>query len=750
MLLKLTKKAASKEMDKVFLGNNQEQDLKELLEECRKNLKKFDEQLIVKAFHWCTDVHKDKVRRSGEPYYHHPLGVAHIVVSEMPLDDISVAAALLHHAITENEQYSMKSLRMEFGSVIAEIVEGIHKIRHIENQNIEQVENYRKFLLAMFRDVRIILVKLADRLHNMRTLGYLPLERQKRIAKETLEVFAPFAQRFGLGSLKWELEDLSFKFLDNKSYNDIKRRLNQSRAEREHYIKKFSQPLFELLKKNEELKANNIQFEISGRPKHIYSIFNKMKAREKPLEELMDLFAVRIILETNDSSYCYATLRALTSLYSPVHDTFKDYISNPKKNGYQSIHMAVYGPEGKFVEVQIRTRAMHEVAEKGVAAHFKYKRGLLPAQTILEDNGLEQWLDLIRTIFENLDDESKDDLLASAKNNIFKDEIFVFTPANEFRTMPQNSTPLDFAYSIHTDIGNRCIGAKINGRIEPLDYKLKSGDQIEIMTSKNQKPSRDWLHCVATQRAKSAITKYFQNEERILWKKGKILWDEILQKNQLKVKNSELDSLLRQMEFKSRESFFAALGKDAVDLSYIFRLLNKTETNGDEFSNGNLKLIKGMQNSQDTGYKKYNANLKDGHIKIRMAQCCYPLPGDKIYMVIDSGKAEIHRAGCKKLKQLEKAGLSNIFDIDWSELPEMKLTSKLRISGEESAALITEITSILQNLTGVAIKSFNFDNTHNLFNGYVTFEVSSIEQINTIYSSLRLLKGIKNIERMSD
>ena len=448
------------------LGVNKEADLEYLLLECAGHLKKFDENLITKAYHWCCEANKNRLLRSGEPFHTYPLSVAHVLISEIPLDDTSVASALLAGCIHQNGPFSLSDIRSEFSGTITEIVENIITIKKIDPETFSQLENYRKILLSLFKDVRIILIVLADKLHNLRTLEFLPEHKQYAQAKEAMEVYAPFAQRFGLFHLKWEIEDLSFKYINPQAYNEIKHGLKLTRNEREDYLKRFTKPIQDRLSKVELFKKNSISFEITARAKHIYSIFNKMIAREKGMDELYDLFAVRIIIDSDENSYCFLVYGILAELYKPVPGTFKNYISSPKKNGYQSIHTAVFGPQDKPVEIQIRTRKMHEISERGVAAHFDYKRGLLPAQSVLDDKELLEWMNLVRNTFENASgSDDTETILESLKNNLFQDEIYVFTPSKEFRVLPKDSTPLDFAYNIHSEIGNHCIGAKVNARV---------------------------------------------------------------------------------------------------------------------------------------------------------------------------------------------------------------------------------------------------------------------------------------------
>ena len=482
------------------LGKDPEADLQLLLSECNRMLSKVDEELITKAFRFCVEIHKNDTRADGRPYYSHLLATALIVVREITLDDISVAAALLHDVVEDHEpRVSLSDLRKDFGDTIAEIVDGVTKIRDIsKSKEITRAESYRKLLLSLVNDVRVILIKFADRLHNMRTLDHLNPESQKRIAKETMEIYAPFAHRFGLGSIKWEMEDLAFKYLDREHYDEVKSGLKSTRKEREDFINGFISPI------EERLQANHIKFEISGRPKHIYSIYNKMRMQEKRIDELYDLFAIRIILDTDDKNECFFVYGIVSEIYTPVPERFKDYISVPKKNNYQSLHTTVIGNDGKRVEVQIRTRTMHEIAEKGVAAHFNYKAESLGKKITFGNKDLEEWANWMRDVFDNAGggDEAVQQLLESFRLNLYQQELQVFTPKGELRVLPMNSTPIDFAFDIHSAIGLHCIGAKVNGRIVSLDYKLQNGDQVEIITSKNQSPNRDWERFIVTHKAK--------------------------------------------------------------------------------------------------------------------------------------------------------------------------------------------------------------------------------------------------------
>jgi RelA/SpoT family (p)ppGpp synthetase len=555
------------------IGQNPTDDLELLLKECKIYLKVYNEQKIRRAFMLCLDAHSNKLRKSGLPYYTHPLEVARIVMSEIPLDDVSVISALLHDVLDEGDNLSIKDIRSEFGNGIADIVEGVHKIEHIENHNstiADQAENYRKLLLSLFKDIRIILIKLADRLHNMRTLDYVSEKTKIKLSKETLDIYAPFANRFGLRNIKWELEDLSFKFLNFEAYNDIRLALNSTREEREKYIQDLISPIELKLQHDEIFKKMKIKYEISGRPKHIYSIYNKMIARQKPLEELYDLFAIRVIIESDEPNLCFYAYGIVAGIYKPVPETFKDYINGSKKNGYQSIHSAIVGHDKKIVELQIRTRTMHELAEQGFAAHFRYKGGRIDQTSILEKQQILDWITEVRDIFENVKSGTNEEIVENFKQNLFFDEIYVYTPKNEFRTLPKDSTPLDFAYDIHSEIGNHFIGSKVNGKLVTIDYKLQSGDQIEILTSKKQMPTPDWLNYVVTARAKQNIQKYLKEIEKKLEEEGKSIWLERSKLLNINLSDDEFDKLLKLLRFDSPEDFYISLVKESSSIDKAF------------------------------------------------------------------------------------------------------------------------------------------------------------------------------------
>lgn len=716
------------------LGLDVQADLERLIQACRANLHSFDEQMIRKAFQWCESAHKNQRRKSGDPYYTHPLGVAMIVATEMPLDDISVTSALLHEITRHSNRYSLKDIATEFGPTVAEIVSAVQKIHHVENHNIDELDNYRRLLLSLFKDVRIILLKLADRLHNMRTLQYLDKEKQKKLATETLEIYAPFAHRFGLANIKWELEDQAFKVVHYDTYKKIREVVQLSRKDREDYLRDFIKPIKEKLNEDEFFKAQNIKYEITGRVKHLYSIYNKTILRNKPVEELYDLFAIRVILDTDNHHLCYIVLSIISDLYETMPGTYKNYIASPKKNGYQSIHIAFFGKDKKPVEVQIRTRRMHEIAEKGLAAHFKYKPGMLPAQTVLESDNVEDWLDQIRNIFETIGDDKPDRLIESVRRTLLFDEIYVFTPANEFRVFPKDSTALDFAYGIHTEIGNHCIGAKVNGRIVPIDYKLQSGDVVEILTSDSKTPSPDWLSFVITQKARNTIQKYLRDKRKALIEDGKKIWRDALKRNEIRLSLKELRQVVNLFHFNNSEDFYISLSEGTFHIEQVLAAISRVIEQRSEFDKLNADMAL--------------TNKIDIDLPLKLAKCCYPLPGDKILGEIIPGKEIIvHRRDCNKIIELISAKENTIIRLDWTQIKKDSYTSKLEITTENIPDINSRITAAIVALKGIKILGFKFNTDKDEQKGILTINFKQINVYNQLIEKIKEIDGVKSIER---
>ena len=707
--------------------------LDELLSVCKTNLPSVNEELIKKAFQLSYESHKNDFRASGEPYFNHPYEVAMIVAKEFPLDDISVVSALLHDVV-EDSDIGLNFIEKEFGSEVLEIVNGVTKIGGVfKGQEITQAENYRKLLLSMVKDVRVILVKFADRLHNMRTLEFVNPQKQRRIAKETMEIYAPFANRFGLGAVKWELEDLAFKYLNKEAYDNIAKKINNTRRERESFINRFIKPVVE------KLKEHKMNYEIGGRPKHLYSIYRKMVYQNRPFEDIYDLLAVRIILESNDPNECYYVLGIINQLYKPIPDRFKDFISIPKKNNYQSIHTTVISPEGKLVEVQIRTRKMHEIAERGVAAHWKYKEN-----NTTSDVDLEEWVNWIRDIFENASkDEATKEILASFKLNLYQDEIYVFTPKGDLRRLPINSTPVDFAYEVHSNVGNRCIGAKVNNRIVPLDTVLHSGDQVEIITSKNQHPNKSWLQFVQTHKAKENIRKYLNKEEERVIQAGKEIWDRKVKKLKLSFSQDDVVKLFRKLKFDNIRNFYKAIVEDKIDLDEI--LNPQTETEEKQATEVEFDKFADLARTTAGGV------IVEGDAKgfaYSYAKCCNPIPGDPVigYVTIGEG-IKIHRKDCRNLINMLKNGENRVVPVSWPKTNGAYFVAGLIIKGEDMPGLLKDISNSITTYENTNIKSVNITTTDSLFKGTITVYVRDLNHLNKLIERLKKNKGIYSVER---
>jgi len=720
--------------------------LDDLLLICQKNLPKLDESLIRRAFEFGFNAHRHDIRASGEPFFDHPYEVAKIVAKEIPLDDVSVAAALMHD-VAEDTEYTIDDIRAEFGDTIAEIVDGATKISDIfKSHDVTQAESYRKMLLSMVNDIRVMLVKFADRLHNMRTLEFLDPERQRRLAKETLDIYAPFAHRFGLASLKWELEDLAFKYLHREAYDMIARELNSRRREREHYIRKFSQPI------EQRLREGGFKFEVSGRPKHFFSIYNKMIRRNKPLEEIYDLFAVRIILETEENNDCFVVYGIVSDIYIPNPDRFKNYISVPKKNGYQSIHTTVVGPDGKMVEVQIRTRAMHEVAERGVAAHWMYKERI---QAI--DEELHNWVTWVREIFENAAEGQvpTQQLLESFKLNLYQDEIYLFTPKGDLKILPRGSTPVDFAYEIHSKVGDHCIAAKVNGRIVTLDSVLRSGDQVEILTSKSQTPNPDWEKFAVTHKAKQHIRRWIREEQRKATEEGKELWEKRIKKAKLSLSEEGLNNFLTERRIENIGAFFLGIRQGKINPDEIIAMITEEQKHPQPVVTEEGK-IDGLFNRfittarDQTGGGIELEGTRDNFMH-QYAKCCQPIPGDDVVGFVTTGEGvKIHRANCKNIRLMMQVESSRIVQVRWPSENNVLFVAGVKVSGDDRQGMLNDITHAISTYLNTNIRSVNIDSEAGIFDGTFILNVQNTDHLQKILERVRRIRGIRKAERFEE
>ncbi len=727
--------------------------LEVLLAVCANNLGRFDRELICRAYEFAAVAHRQHKRKDGSPYLTHPYAVAMIVAQELPLDDVSIAAALLHDVLEDCEEYSFDDIEERFGATIAEIVDGATKISNVlKSREVTKAESYRKLLLSMIKDIRVILVKFADRLHNMRTLEFVSEEKQQRISAETLEIYAPLAHRFGLGRIKWELEDCAFKYLHPQEYRQLTEHVNQKRREREDYLAKFEKPITTALR-----KAGR-QFEISGRPKHLYSIYKKMLDRIKTFDEIYDLLAVRIIIDSNDERDCYFAYAIVCEIYTPIPERYKNYIALPKKNGYKSIHTSVIGPEGRMVEIQIRTREMHEIAEKGIAAHWAYKESVKTRQTSFED-----WTLQVREMLELMQATPNDEVSARAlidnfRNNLYEEEIVVFTPKGDLKVLPRSATPVDFAFEIHSEIGLHCIGAKVNGRIVPLNTRLRSGDRVEIITSRNQTISPEWQHNVITSKAKTAIRRWEHEHDKELVARGRDKWMKKAKKQRVQVGDAELARVASVLKFPGTQAMFHALGDDEITVDQILEVLNAPV--GTESMDEGIRNLEERFDRFSNFVRESQGLLIDGEasqFQSEFARCCNPLPGDPILGFITQGRGlKVHRQDCANIRRLveDRNGEVNplrerIVEMGWASGIDAEYLSGIRIEGNDRPGVLNEITNVILSYNKTNIRGVNInviDNTR-VFRGSVLVSVKNLAQLHDLIERLGRIKGVSMVER---
>ncbi|MCS7082881.1 MAG: bifunctional (p)ppGpp synthetase/guanosine-3',5'-bis(diphosphate) 3'-pyrophosphohydrolase [Bacteroidetes bacterium] len=714
--------------------------LEELLGLCRQHLRTVDEALIQKAFAVAYIAHEGHVRASGEPYVLHPIEVAKIVAQEIALDDISVAAALLHDVV-EDTEYSLEVIRAEFGETIARIIDGLTKISGLfRSRAITQAESFRKLLLSMVQDVRVIFIKFADRLHNMRTIEVLPPERRLRIAYETRDLYAPLAHRFGLFRIKSELEDLALKVIEPEAYRFIARKLREKRQEREAYIERFVRPI------RERLEQAGLRFEITGRPKHIYSIYRKMRIQGKPFEEIYDLFAVRIILDVPESEgkeACWRVYGIVTDIYTPIPDRFRDFLSVPKANGYQSLHTTVIGPDGRPVEVQIRTRQMHEVAERGLAAHWKYKEGL---QSVNAE--LDRWIGWVRDILESRT-EAPTEFVQDLKLSLYQDEIYVFTPKGDLITLPAGATPVDFAFHIHTEIGLHCIGAKVNGRIVPLSHKLQSGDQVEILTSRRQQPNPDWLNFVVTHKARAKIRQFINEQRRQTIEAGRALLEKHLEKRKRSVPDQDLNRVAAALKFPNVAQMFYELGAELLSPEEVLQTLARLEQHPEAPPPTPASESSYLQEArQERGDAILIEGEPLGRLSYDYARCCNPIPGDEVIGYVSrNGTLRIHRTSCQNVAHLVQTEPERIKRVDWARHKDLEFIAGLRIMGEDRVGMLNDITNVISRGLKTNIRSINIDTQDGMFDGTIILYVHDLDHLNRLIERLRRIPGVYSVTR---
>lgn len=716
-------------------------------------------EIITKAFNFANQAHKGIKRRSGEPYILHPIAVAKIVCNEIGLGSTSICAALLHDVV-EDTEYTVEDIENIFGKKVAVIVDGLTKISGgiFGDHASAQAENFKKLLLTMSNDIRVILIKIADRLHNMRTLGSMLPSKQYKIAGETLYIYAPLANRLGLYKIKTELENLSFKYEHPEEYQKIEAKLNETAAERDKVFLDFTTPI------RQELDKKGIKYRILARVKSIYSIWNKMQTKHVPFEEIYDILAVRIIFEPKnieeELNDCFDIYVCISKIYKPHPDRLRDWVSHPKTNGYQALHVTLMGPNGQWIEVQIRSERMNEVAEQGFAAHWKYKEG-----GGSEDEGeLDKWLKTIKEILEDPQPNTID-FLDTIKLNLFASEIFVFTPKGELKTMPQNATALDFAFSLHTDIGTHCIGAKVNHKLVPLSHRLQSGDQVEILTSKSQRVQAEWINFATTAKARSKITSILRKERKANQKEGETILHQWLEKQDMHFDSDTVGKLCRIHGMKTDEDLFVALGEKKIQLGEadINELRNKQSTNWRKYFPFNLggkskaanieeeKKENDPKETPETINPKKILKLTGEAIRKRyiMAECCQPIPGDDVLGYLDEqNRIIIHKRQCPIAAKL-KAGFGNrIIATEWDIHKELSFLVYILIQGIDKMGLLNEITNIISKQLNVNIRKLDIETNEGIFEGKIQLWVHDVEDVNQICTNLKKVPYIKSASRV--
>ena len=724
--------------------------------------------VITKAFNLAYEAHKGSRRRSGEPYIMHPLAVARIVSREIGLGSTSISAALLHDVV-EDTDYSVEDIEMIFGERVARIVDGLTKISSgMFGANVSaQAENFRKLLLTMSNDIRVILIKIADRLHNMRTLSSMAPAKQYKITGETNYIYAPLAHRLGLFAIKTELEELCFKYEHPKTFEDITAKIKETAADRNQIYENFAKPV------KVELNKMDIEYEMRARVKSVYSIWNKMEKKKVDLHEIYDIFAVRIIFEIypglDEKKQCWDIYSAITDIYKLRPDRIRDWVSRPKSNGYQALHLTVMGPDGKWIEIQIRSRRMDDIAEKGFAAHWKYK-----ANKVEEDNELDKWLKTIQEILANPNPNAVD-FLDTIKLNLFAMEIFVFTPKGDIKTLPQGATALDFAYMLHTDIGDTCLGAKVNHRLVPLSQKLTSGDQVEVLTSSSQKPQPEWLSFVTTAKARTRIEAALRRERRVIAKEGKLKLDKLFVEEPLE--RSMLDRILHYYDIDKKEDLFYKIGNNDIDLPrdyaefyknkkdvqsdnlllrYMKQAYNAMRKTSDEASKG-----KPMQVNTESEVKEASTETKkiDRKAKYNLVEtakgknfilptCCNSLPGDDVFGYINEKEnVEVHKSSCQVGLKLKSNYGDRIIEVAWGDYKQYNFKSSVSFTGIDRKGILNRIIAKISEDSPVSILGMNISSKDGIFEGEIEVSLHSAKDVQNLCAVIAKVDGVNTVHR---
>ncbi|PQJ73010.1 RelA/SpoT family protein [Polaribacter butkevichii] len=719
---------------------------KDLLKGTYEILSKEDKELIRKAFDIAVDAHSQQRRKTGEPYIYHPIAVAKIVAYEIGLDAVSIASALLHDVV-EDTEYTIEDMEHLFGETIAKIVNGLTKISRLNKEQDAsiQAENFRKMLLTLNDDVRVILIKIADRLHNMQTMDAMPAHKQVKIASETLYIYAPLAHRLGLYNIKTELEDLGLKYTEPEAYYGILGKIKESKEDQKNYLQRFEDTL------KSGLDKENFEYEIKGRFKSIYSIRRKMINQNVTFDEVYDKYAIRIIYEPNsndDKFDAWKIYTIVTDYFKPNPTRLRDWISQPKSTGYEALHITVVGPDSQWVEVQIRSSRMNEIAEKGYAAHFKYKQG----ET--KDNGLEDWLNKLK---ETLETQSLNavDFVENFKLNLYSKEIYVFTPKGDLKSLPKNATALDFAFSIHTDVGLKCRGAKVNGKLMPLSHQLKSGDQIEVITTASNKPNSRWLDFVITARAKAKIRAALNEEEKLIAEEGKAILMRKLRHLKITFNDKTVNELVNYFKLRTSFDLFYRIGNGAIDNTLLKAFVSQRNSKILNFFKTKLTRNTAEKEHPDTDAvtQKFDALVfgKDEQkLDYKLSKCCNPIPGDKVFgfLTINEG-IKVHKMNCPNAISLQSNYAYRIMPAKWIDSTKQDFKVILEISGVDNQGMANDVTRTISNNMGVFINSINIKGDEGVFEGKISISVKNSSQLDKLIKNLLKIEGVKKVERVN-
>ena len=711
-------------------------------------------KIIEKAFRFASQAHKGIKRRSGEPYIMHPLAVARIVAREIGLGSTSICSALLHDVV-EDTDYTVEDIENLFGKKIATIVDGLTKLAGgvFGEKAASQAENFRKLLITMSDDIRVILIKMADRLHNMRTLGSMPQAKQFKIAGETLYIYAPLANRLGLRAIKTELEDLSFKYEHPDKYEELSKKLENTQHERDRLFALFSEPV------REKLESLGFEFQIQSRIKSVYSIWKKMQTKNIPFEEIYDILAIRIVFDSEngkeEKKSCLEIYSAITDVYRPHPDRIRDWISTPKANGYEAFHVTVMGPEGQWIEVQIRSRRMDDIAEKGFAAHWYYKSG----GSENPESELEKWLEAIKELLKNPEPDAID-FMDTFKLNLFAEEIFVFTPSGDIRLLPQGATALDFAFSLHSDIGFQCIGAKVNHKLVPLGYTLRSGDQVEVLTSKKQKPNPDWINIVKTARAQGKIKSLFKKEYKALIKKGEHILQEELKKIDKELTDETILAVLDYFNETKKEELYSKIEKGVINVEGLDKTVFKEKEQrswktlwiprfGKSPANKNVSPDqKKTKKVNQKGVVKLTDDRSE--VNFLIAECCNPIPGDDILAFVEQdGRMIVHKRQCPVAMKLKSNFGDRIVSAVWETKKMYSFLATIEIKGIDRVGVLGEIVKVISEGHAVNVNKINLESKDGIFGGFITIYVHDVEDVTNLSLNLMKIKGISSVNRVN-